>query len=160
MTTEIALDAACLAEALALAGRDVDVRAQIFETLRRAETTAEDAAAFRDHVRWPLVLALLQDVTRHEVVLENGLVFEVGPDSRIDKALLLSVQQHPDHVWEPQTTRLVVALATRSTNVIVGGAYIGDQALPMARAMPADAVVHAFEPMEHAYRRLVGNIAA
>ena len=158
LTTEIVLDAAGLAEALARAGRHEDVRAQVFEALRRAETSADDGAAFREEVRWPLVLALLQDVKRHDVVLENGLVFEVGPDSRIDKALLLSPELHPDHVWEPQTTRLVVALAARATHVIVGGAYIGDQALPMAHAMDATGVVHAFEPMEHAYQRLVRNI--
>ena len=159
MTTEIVLDHAGLARALALAGQSVDVRNQVFEALRRAEVAADDAAAFRETVRWPLVLALLQDVVSHEVILENGLVFEVGPDSRIDMAFLLSTQLHPDHVWEPQTTRLVVALARGAINVIVGGAYIGDQVLPMAQAMGAAGVVHAFEPMEHAFQRLLHNIA-
>ncbi len=158
MTSEIVLDSAALAEALAMAGRDVAVRTQVFETLRRAHATAADATSFSEKVRWPLVLALLQDAKKHEVVLANGVVFEVVPDSRIDKALLLSMELHPDHVWEPQTTRLVVALAEGAANVIIGGAYIGDQALLIARVLGATGVVHAFEPMKAAHQRLMRNI--
>jgi FkbM family methyltransferase len=95
------------------------------------------------------------------VVLENGLVFEVYPDSRIEQALLLSPVAHPDHVWEPQTTKLLLALATDAVHVIVGGAYIGDQVLPLARAAAArtpPGIIHAFEPMEHAFKRLLRNL--
>jgi FkbM family methyltransferase len=45
--------------------------------------------------------------------------------------------------------------------VIVGGAYIGDQVLPMARtsvdAKPPG-TIHAFEPMEHSFSRLLRNL--
>jgi FkbM family methyltransferase len=44
--------------------------------------------------------------------------------------------------------------------VIVGGAYIGDQALPIARARGRDpGSIHAFEAMRVSFERLVGNIA-
>jgi FkbM family methyltransferase len=84
---------------------------------------------------------------------------EVGPDSRIDKAILLSLDEHPDHLWEPQTTKLILALGQKAANVIIGGAYIGDQAIPLARALQGHGgTVHAFEPMALPYRRLLRNI--
>jgi FkbM family methyltransferase len=95
-------------------------------------------------------------------VLENGLVFEITPDSRIEKALLLSNVAQPDHVWEPQTTKLLTTLATGAANVIVGGAYIGDQVALIARGNPnakPPAMVHAFEPMQHAFTRLRRHVA-
>jgi FkbM family methyltransferase len=95
------------------------------------------------------------------VVLENGLIFEVSPDSRIEQALLLSTEAHPDHVWEPQTTKLLTALAAETTNVIVGGAYIGDHVLFLARAVGGSSTpgaIHAFEPMQHAFDRLLHNL--
>src|SRR5437773_1775096 len=106
-----------LAKALAAAGRNEALRNAMFEALRQAEAEAECPAAFRQQVRWPLLNALLADAGTHRVVLENGLVFEVAPDSRIEQALLLSPDAHPDHVWEPQTTRLLLALAAGAENV-------------------------------------------
>lgn len=156
MSSEIVNETHALADALALAGRDEVLRERIFEALRAAELRADDASTFREQVRWPLILSLLRDARTHRVVLENGVMFDVTPDSRIEKALLLSSTAHPDHVWEPQTTRLLVALAERATNVIIGGAYIGDQVLPIAKSSAA--VVHAFEPMKEAFERLVHHV--
>ncbi len=157
MSSEISLDDAAVARALALAGTGERLRGAIFDALREAEGQAAEPAAFRDTVRWPLVLSLLRDAGSHRVVLEDGLVFEVGADSRIERALLLSPAAHPDHVWEPQTTKLLTALSEGAAHIVVGGAYIGDQVLPMARAA-GEGVVHAFEPMAHAYRRLLRNL--
>lgn len=159
MSSEITLDSSALAEALASAGLHPQLRADVFDALRRAQADFDDPTTFRESVRWPIVLALLQGARTHQVELADGLVFEVTPDSRIERALLLSPDARPDHVWEPQTTRLLVALARQSTNVVVGGAYIGDQALPMARAVPPGGRVHAFEPMSQAFERLLRNIA-
>ena len=160
-TTEVSNDPASLPRALALAGMNETLRHIIFEALRKAEMEAEEPAQFRAQVRWPLVLSLMAQVGVHRVVMENGLVFEVSPDSRIEQALLLSLSARPDHVWEPQTTKLLVALVANGRDVIVGGAYIGDQALFIARVLadnyPAR-VVHAFEPMDHAFRGLLRNI--
>ncbi len=88
--------------------------------------------------------------------LLNGLIYEISASSRIEKALLLSSEQHPDHVWEPQTTRLLTLLAEGVKQVIVGGAYIGDHVLPMARVVSG--LVHAFEPMTDAFNMLLRNI--
>jgi FkbM family methyltransferase len=157
MSSEIVRNDALLAHALSTLGQDERVRGLIFDALREAELQAEDPAAFREQVRWPVILALLADVDGHRVVLENGVAFDVRPDSRIEKALLLSAVAHPDHVWEPQTTKLLTTLAVAATNVIVGGAYIGDQVVLIAHAMRSGKV-HAFEPMQHAFERLLHHV--
>lgn len=161
MSSEISTDDAAVAQALAAAGTDPGLRGAIFEALREAQQGAAAPARFRDEVRWPLVLALLREAGTHRVELDDGLVFEVGPDSRIERALLLSPVAHPDHVWEPQTTRLLTSLAAGAAHIIVGGAYIGDHVLPMARAAgraTPPGIVHAFEPMAHAHARLLRNL--
>jgi FkbM family methyltransferase len=157
MSSEIVADNSKLAQALAAAGKDQKLRNVIFEALRQAELDADDPTRFREQVRWPLILSLLSEAKTHSVTLENGLIFEVSPDSRIEQALLLSTEAHPDHVWEPQTTRLLTALAAETSNVIVGGAYIGDHVLFLARAV-GDGVVHAFEPMQRPFDRLLHNL--
>jgi FkbM family methyltransferase len=161
MSSEIVKDNHQFAHALAVAGCDERLRNTIFDALREGELRSEDPVLFRETVRWPLVLSLLRQVKSHRVILDSGLVFEVTADSRIEKALLLSTVAHPDHVWEPQTTKLLVALATDAPHVIVGGAYIGDQVLPLARTMStcgSSGTVHAFEPMKHAFDRLVHHL--
>ena len=150
-----------LRAAVAAAGESQQVREAVFEALRVAQCAAADPAGFRDNVRFPLISALLESAGRHLVRLRCGVVFEVALDSRIERALLLSVDRVPDHIWEPQTTKLLVALGRRATNAIIGGAYIGDHALLIARAMADDRTsgrVHAFEPMKQAYAKLVRNI--
>jgi FkbM family methyltransferase len=155
MSSEITADVDLLAPALASAGTNEQLRNAIFEALRQAEIAADDPVVFREQVRWPLILALLSHVEAHRVVLRNGLLFDVSADSRIEKALLLSTEAHPDHVWEPQTTRLLTALAKDAANVIVGGAYIGDHVAFIARVAHA---VHAFEPSQHSFDRLLHHL--
>ena len=155
MSSEITADLDLLAPALANAGTNEHLRNAFFDALRQAEIEAENPATFREQVRWPLILALLSEVETHRVVLRNGLLFDVSADSRIEKALLLSTEEHPDHVWEPQTTKLLTALADDATNVIVGGAYIGDHVAFVARVAGA---VHAFEPAQRSFDRLLHHL--
>lgn len=150
-----------LKSVLARAGRDQRLREEIFAGLRQAEARADDANTFRLEVRLPIIHSLMRGAGTHRVILKNGLIFDVGLDSRIEEALLLSGSAHPDHVWEPQTTRLLVTLGAEAQHVIVGGAYIGDQALPIARAMAErgrGGVVHAFEPMGPPFERLLHHL--
>jgi FkbM family methyltransferase len=161
MSSEITRQDELLAEALAAAGKNEQLRGIMLDALREGELHADNPAVFREHVRWPLILSLLRDVSVHKVVLEDGSIFEVAPDSRIEKALLLSTVAHPDHVWEPQTTKLLTALAIEAMNVIVGGAYIGDQVVLIARAitrLKRPGIIHAFEPMKYAFDRLVHHL--
>src|SRR5688572_29937400 len=103
-------DSEKISNALAQAGSNKQLCNSILQALRAAEIDADDTAAFRTNVRWPLVVGLLRDAKVYQVVLNNGIVFEVGLDSRIEQALLLSSSPYPDHVWEPQTTKLLVSL--------------------------------------------------
>jgi FkbM family methyltransferase len=161
MSSEIIADNNLLVPALSAAGKNERLRNAIFDALRQAENEANDPALFREQVRWPIILSLLSEVEAHRVVLENGLIFEVSPDSRIEKALLLSTEAHPDHVWEPQTTKLLMALAERASNVVVGGAYIGDHVVFIARVTSETTppgTVHAFEPFQPSFDRLLHHL--
>lgn len=147
-------------EAFRAVAHDELMRSEIMESLCRAEARAEEPEAFRTTVRWPLIRALLDEAGTHRVRLANGLVFEVGTDSRIEQALLLSPDAPPDHVWEPQTTKLLLLLAEDARPALVGGAYIGDHALMLAQALArwGEGIwVHAFEPMSSAFERLLRN---
>lgn len=147
--------------ALARAGEDPALRSEVFESLRAAQFRAADPREFRESVRWPLIAALLRNAGVHQVRLSSNVVFEVSPESRIERALLLSAEAQPDHVWEPQTTKLLCKLSEHAKNVIIGGAYIGDHALLIAATLMAcggDGIVHAFEPMEGSYKQLLRNI--
>lgn len=150
------------ADVLAEAGRWEPLRRAIFDALRKAEGADPNPTQFQRRVRWPLILAMLRDVQMHRVVLSNGLLFDVSPVSCIEQAVLLSPEEHPDHVWEPQTTKLLLSLAKGASHVLVGGAYIGDQVLPVARVLSRQkptGVVHAFEPMAETFQRLRHNLA-
>lgn len=96
------------------------------------------------------------------MTLASGVKLGIDPRaSRIERALLLATEETTDHVWEPQTTRLLALLAADRSHVIVGGAYIGDQVVPLAhelRRRASACVVHAFEPMSWAFEALVRNV--
>lgn len=161
MSSEIIADNNLLATALSVAGKNERLRNVILDALRQAEIASDNPAIFREQVRWPLILSLLSQVEAHRVVLENGLIFDVGPDSRIEKALLLSTEASPDHVWEPQTTKLLMTLAAGASNVIVGGAYIGDQVVFLAQVAAETTppgTIHAFEPVKHSFDRLLHHL--
>lgn len=150
-----------ISAALARVGKNKELCKRVFQVLREAEACADNAVTFRNEVRWPLIFGILRDVKTCQVALANGLIFDVGLDSRIEQALLLSSMEYPDHVWEPQTTKLLVKLGTEASNVIVGGAYIGDHVLPIAYGMSKknrDGQVHAFEPMQQAFGRLLRHL--
>ena len=157
-SSEIIPDIELTALALASAGKNERLRLDILDALRRANIDADKPSSFRELVRWPLILALLKEVDMHRVVLRNGLAFDVSPMSRIEKALLLSTEAQPDHVWEPQTTKLLTSLARSAVNVIVGGAYIGDHVAFIARGLSEQGTVHAFEPSDYSYNRLLHNL--
>ncbi len=81
--------------------------------------------------------------------LENGLVIKFVYNSKIAREFLLSNPAAPDHVWEPQTTKLLLHFSTNAKNVIIAGAYFGDQAIPVANNMKNTGTCHAFEPNQN-----------
>jgi FkbM family methyltransferase len=100
----------------------------------------------REELTGPIVDMLFEhgELLQREVV--GGLRFNFRYASKISRDFILARGRTPDCVWEPQTTRSVVALSKgRKGGVLIGGAYIGDHALYAARALAPGGVVHCFE---------------
>lgn len=134
-------------EGLKAVGRDAVVRASIVSALLDYESRPENRfTRVRDDVTGPIVDALHGSVDIVRKQLSNGLVFEFPYRSKIARDFVMSVPERPDHVWEPQTTRLLLHLSRMVTDVIIGGAYFGDQAIPIADALRGRGTCHAFEP--------------
>lgn len=114
----------------------------------------------RDEVTGPLVDGLHDENQVVRKVLSDGAVFDFLYRTKIARDFVLSSPTNPDHVWEPQTTKLLVHLAGQCSDVLVGGAYFGDQAVLMARAMRANGGhCHAFEPNKDQLGMLRHNAA-
>ena len=79
--------------------------------------------------------------------LQNGLKINFVYNSKIAREFLLSQPAVPNHVWEPQTTKLLLHFSANAENVIIAGAYFGDQAILVANNIKASGgVCHTFEP--------------
>jgi len=112
----------------------------------------------REDVTGPLVDALHDDdqIVRKE--LSDGTQLDFLYRSKIARDFVMSEPAKPDHAWEPQTSRLLVDLARRTKQVVVGGAYFGDQAVLIAKqAAKNGGTVHAFEPNNDQRRMLMHN---
>lgn len=112
----------------------------------------------REDVTGPLVDAVFRESELVRKQLSNGAVFEFLYRSKIARDFVMSEPTVPDHAWEPQTSRIVVELAKRAKQVVVGGAYFGDHAILIAREIAGrGGVVHAFEPNSEQRGQLVRN---
>lgn len=133
--------------ALATIGTNELLRAQFITACQLVERQPEHRfTTVRDDITGPIVDALHANVPVVRKVLSNGIVFEFPYRSKIARDFVMSVPEHPDHVWEPQTTKLLLYLARSAKNVIVGGAYFGDHAILIADALRGRGTCHAFEP--------------
>ncbi len=99
----------------------------------------------REKLTGPFVDAMFAHGETVVKEIAGGLAFECGYTSKIIRDFVMSASATPDHVYEPQNTRLMVALGREARHVLIGGAFIGDHTLPVARAMSAGGMVHAFE---------------
>ena len=82
--------------------------------------------------------------------IKNNLKIYFTLTSRIAKDFLLSTENIPDHINEPQTTELINRISKKNTNkhLIFGGAYIGDMAIPISqnyKNTKIDKKIHCFE---------------
>ena len=137
-----------LQQALHSLGRNPALRKELIDFLKQAEAHLEHAGSVRDDITGPIIDALHDDADRYAKTLADGTTFEVLVRTKIARDFLLSDEEHPSHVWEPQTTRLLLKLtAALGGDVVVGGAYFGDQAVLVAKnVLPAGRTVHCFEP--------------
>ena len=154
------LDGKRLQQAMQTLGRDPELRARLIALLREAEAHIAGEGSVRDEVVGPIVDALHLETDQYEKVLADGARFQFLYRTKIARDFLLSETEHPTHVWEPQTTKLLLELCSDlQGDVLVGGAYFGDQAVLVARQLAGrDLRVHCFEPNPQQARMLQGNI--
>jgi FkbM family methyltransferase len=149
-----------VADALAAVGEDAEARTQIIAALKQYERRPEHRfTTVRDDVTGPIADTLHASVGTLRKHLSNGLVIEFLYRSKIARDFVMASAEMPDHVWEPQTTKLLLHLCADARDVIVGGAYFGDQAIPMANAMRGTGTCHAFEPAPEQATMLAHNAA-
>jgi FkbM family methyltransferase len=126
---------------------------QAFE--KRIATPGVD---IREDVTGPLIDVLHGDDQVVRKVLADGTQLDFLYRSKIARDFVMSEPEQPDHAWEPQTSRLLVDLAKRAKQVVIGGAYFGDQAILIAKqAAKNKGIVHAFEPNNDQRKMLMHN---
>jgi FkbM family methyltransferase len=150
---------AVLREALGRLGRDPAARERLVSACRAIEAAnGSSRSALREELTGPIVDALHQHAGVVHKGLSNGLTVAFLYRSKIARDFVLSDRDEPDHVWEPQTTRLLLELARGAKQVVVGGACFGDQAVLLAHAIAGDGgVCHAFEPDREQAAQLASN---
>ncbi|KPF73825.1 hypothetical protein IP68_15690 [Blastomonas sp. AAP25] len=114
----------------------------------------------REFLTGPIANALLQPGELLTRTVGDDLVINFRNTSKIGRDLALARAAVPDHVWEPQTTRSIVSLAAGRSQVLIGGAYIGDHALFAARVLAPGGLCHCFELSDASLDLLRMNIAA
>jgi FkbM family methyltransferase len=103
----------------------------------------------REQVTGPIVDALHRDLGPLQKRLRTGLVFHFIYSGKIARDFVMSADAEPDHVWEPQTTKLLLHLSEKARIVVIAGAYAGDHALLLAQKLQiAGGVCHCFEPSQ------------
>ncbi len=138
-----------LRDALRRIGTVPAARDRLVADLRDLEPTlAVPGLNVRADITGPIVDALFEDGEAIDVTLASGIRFRsIYTSSHITRDLVLRVDDRPDHVFEPQTTKTLLGLARGARNVLIGGAYSGDHAILIAAQIAAQGgVVHAFEP--------------
>ena len=137
-----------LSRSLEVIGKDPILRRRMIDECKAIEKGLDYLPdhSIRDEITAPIIDALHAGVGILRKQLSSGLVFDFHYRSKIAREFVMSTPEVPDHVWEPQTTKLLVHLARRSRQVLVGGGYFGDHVLPIARQLAASGgTVHAFE---------------
>lgn len=142
------LDGKRLQRALYLLGRNESVRGRLIEFLRDVEKELQFDGSVRDEITGPIVDVLHDEKDVYEKSLADGTRFRFLFRTKIARDFLMATQEHPSHVWEPQTTKLLLGLTSGlKGDVIVGGAYFGDQAVLVAKNIrPSGRTIHCFEP--------------
>ena len=137
-----------LLAALRLLGRDPYLRGRLVDFLKASEPEIQYAGSVRDDIIGPIVDALHEETDVYSKRLADGTEFRYLYRTKIARDLLMAAAIEPTHVWEPQTTKLLLHFADSiDGDIIVGGAYFGDQAILVARRVLSRGLrVHCFEP--------------
>ncbi len=128
-------------------GKSEKLRGRFIELCRDVEESIVlEGQSVRDEITGPLVDALHSEIEVLKKSVKPGLIFNYKYTSKISRELAMSPDSEPDHVWEPQTTKLLLHFSKNAEHVLIGGAYFGDQAVIVAKSMEKDGgTCHAFE---------------
>ncbi|WP_211325715.1 FkbM family methyltransferase [Roseimicrobium gellanilyticum] len=144
-----------LEDILTLASDQDELREKLIAVCRAMDASLQkEGISSREQYARPLLDVVMRGrVFRKR--LASGVMIEMPYGNKISREFLLSPEPEPDHVWEPQTTKLLMHLASGARHVVIGGAYVGDQAAPLASLMQSwGGACHAFEPEEASFRFL------
>ncbi len=137
-----------ITNALQLIGKNEKLRNSFISFIKEVEKDLAYKGGVRDDVTKYLVDALFTKDDYIIKAVQSGLKYKflAGVGSKVGREFLLSTPETPEYAWEPQTTRLLLYLAKHAKHVVIGGAYFGDQALPIALEIKKNnGVVHAFD---------------
>lgn len=139
-----------LRESLKLIGKNEKLTNSFINFIKEVEANLnyQGLGSVRDDVTKYLIDALFERDDFKIKSTKDGIKFKfpVGVGSKVSREFLLSTPEIPEYAWEPQTTKLLLHLSENAKNVIVGGAYFGDQSIPIAkRIQKNNGVVHAFD---------------
>ncbi|OQP54282.1 hypothetical protein A4H97_22605 [Niastella yeongjuensis] len=151
-----------LSKILAVIGENESLRAQFVEWCKKVENELGYNGSTRDDLTRYLVDAVYANVPLEKKSLANGLTFEFIPNihSKVAREFIMSTPGIPDFVWEPQTTKLLLYLSKNAKNVVIGGAYFGDQAVLVADLIKKNnGLLHAFDLNERQLQVLTRNAA-
>lgn len=148
-----------LLSALGFIGQNDSLREKFLELCREAEEKLNFSNGdIRDNITGHIADALHGKLGVIRKKLSNGIVFEFDYTSIIARAFVLSNPPIPNHVWEPQTTKLLLLLSRHAKNVLIGGAYFGDHAILIANQIAGHGgTCHAFEPNKPHFKMLERN---
>ena len=100
---------------------------------------------FREHITTRIFDQLIK---KNQVFVKsiNGLRIYFPNSSKIAKEFLLSHEKSPDHIWEPQTHKLLNILCKNKKNIFFGGAFFGDHSCLIAKKF-SKSKIYCFEPL-------------
>jgi FkbM family methyltransferase len=133
--------------ALAGLGKDSARRRKVIELLVSLEPSMREIGLnVREEITGPLVDAMHTEGELLLRALSSGVELRFPYRSVIARELVMAQPEKPDHAWEPQTTKLLLTLGRDGKTALIGGAYFGDHAVPLAREMEKNGgVCHCFE---------------
>ena len=143
-----------LRESLKKIGKSRSLTNSFIQFIKEVESKLDYQGSVRDDVTKHLIDAIFEkgDTIVKSTSLGVKYKFPVGVGSKVSREFLLSTPDTPEYAWEPQTTKLLLHLAKNTKNVFVGGAYFGDQSIPIAQVIKGNGGnVHAFDlnEMQH-----------
>ncbi len=141
-------------------GRDEQARDTVIKSLKALEKNIKLPLnrSVREELTGPMADALYKNAGVLKKKLKDGTAFNFVYRSKIARDFILSEDEKPDHVFEPQTTKLFLHLAKTAKTIVIGGAYAGDHAIPGAKVVAKKGgVVHGFEPSDEQRNLLVKN---